>query len=94
MADYTGFSGDPAEQSGNYIALHCGASLSDAVITAELVGGDSGEKTLDADGLMICRITDKAAETIKITATLRSQTVEYEFDLSGLTLEEAPAEVG
>lgn len=87
VSDYTGFSGDVELQSGNYLALHC-ESIEGATIKAELVGGSSGEKTLDADGLVIVRITDTATESFKVTATKGDQTETVTFDLSGLTLEE------
>lgn len=87
VTGYTGFSGDPAEQEGNYLALHFASETTGATITVELVGGTSGPKALDADGLAILRISDKAAQTIKVTAEAEGYTTaEKTFDLSGLTL--------
>lgn len=86
VTGYTGFSGDPAEQEGNYLALHF-ASEEGATITAELVGGAAGPKVLDADGLAIFRISDKATQTIKVTAEAEGRTAaELDFGLTGLTL--------
>lgn len=87
VTGYTGFSGDPAEQEGNYLALHFASETTGATITVELVGGTSGPKPLDADGLAILRISDKATQTIKVTAEAEGYTTaERTFDLSGLTL--------
>lgn len=86
VTGYTGFSGDPAEQEGNYLALHF-ASEEGATITVELVGGTSGPKVLDADGLAIFRISDKTTQTIKVTAEAEGRTAaELDFGLTGLTL--------
>ena len=86
VADYTGFSGDPAEQSGNYIAVKATA-VEGAVITAQVIGGDHGPVTLDEDGILIARIknTSQKLQFKAITAD-GVQTITY--DLSGLTLQE------
>ena len=70
IADYSaaGFVGD--ESSGNFLAIH--AAVSDDVnstITVEIVNGVHGPATLDADGLIVCRIADKDTQSIKVTAT-------------------------
>lgn len=64
--DFTGFSGDPAEQEGNYLALFCECAAADS-ITAEVIGGDNGPTTLDSDGLIIFRIKNNA-QSVRITA--------------------------
>ena len=88
VTEYTGFSGDPAEQEGNYLAVVCEASEGDT-ITAELIGGQHGPVTLDPDGILIARITDPAAQKLRFTATGVDGTTETkEYSLSGLTLEE------
>ena len=89
MTDYTGFSGDVAEQSGNYIALHFESEDADS-ITVELLGGVSGrgEVTLDADGILIARISD-TSQKIRVRA-YKDDTVANVMTLSlaGLTLDE------
>ena len=88
LTDYTGFSGDPAEQEGNYLVVVCEASEGDT-ITAELIGGQHGAVTLDEDGILIARITDPATQKLRFTATGTDGSAETQtFSLSGLTLEE------
>lgn len=88
MTDYTGFSGDPAEQSGNYLVIKCDTGdVTGATITVEIIGGDHGPVTLDADGIVILRIKNKS-QKIKVTATKESVgTVTKTFDLASLILE-------
>ena len=89
VADYTGFSGDVSEQSGNYLALHCEAAGSDR-ITVELINGTVGHPVqLDDDGLIVVRITDKTTQKIKVVAYEGANTVEKVYDLTGLTLNNA-----
>ena len=52
LDDYTGFSGDPAEQEGNYLVVVCEAQEGDT-ITAALTNGIHGPVTLDPDGILI-----------------------------------------
>lgn len=86
--DYTGFSGDPAEQEGNYLVVVCEAQEGDT-ITATLTNGIHGPVTLDPDGILIARITDPTTQKLVFTATGADGTTETQtFDLSGLVLEE------
>ncbi len=66
VTEYTGFSGDPAEQSGNYLALHITNNF-DKPIVVELIGGFHGPVTLDADGIIILRIANKEQQ-VKVTS--------------------------
>ena len=66
VTGYTGFSGDPAEQSGNYLALHITNNF-DEPIVVELINGFHGPVTLDADGIIILRIANKEQE-VKVTS--------------------------
>lgn len=52
---YTGFSGDPAEQEGHYIALHAEDESASSIAVRPL-GSDADPVTLDPDGLYILRI--------------------------------------
>ena len=90
VTEYTGFSGNPAEQQGNYIALHAETDFNEDEITLELINGTVGHPvTLDSDGLMVVRITDTETQKIRIVATKGSRTRVKLYDLSGLSLAEA-----
>ena len=90
VTGYTGFSSNPAEQQGNYIALHAETDFNEDEITLELINGTVGHPvTLDSDGLMVVRITDTEAQKIRIVATKGSRTRVKLYDLSGLSLAEA-----
>ena len=69
--DYTGFSGDPKEQVGWYLAVH--AAVPDVTgVTIKLKTSDkAGDKVLDpSDGILILRVTEKAAvNDVKLTFT-------------------------
>ena len=68
---YTGFSSNPAQQEGNYLALHFEDELSHAAkLTVELVGGTSGETTLDSDGICVFRLNDAAASAAGLTSII------------------------
>lgn len=84
---YTGYSGDPDLQEGNYLALKVGGVPADAKIKVELLGGQSGEATLDADRLFIGRITATTQE-VKVEAIKGEDVLTQIYTLSGLTLEE------
>lgn len=77
--DYTGFSSDPAMQSGNYIVIHC--EVNDTTpITVEVVNGVSGPVTLDDDGIAVLRIADKDTQTIRVV----SGDITKNYSLTGL----------
>lgn len=90
VENYTGFSKDISLQEGNFLALHADATLlkgTDPVtITAELLGGKSGKKTLDDDGMMIFRVTNGAAQSVSVTATSGKESVTQVYKLTGLEL--------
>ena len=87
VTGYTGFSGDPAEQEGNYIALHFETNDPRATITVEVINGTVGHPiTLDDDGLCIFRIADKDTQSIRVVATYGDDVVTTTYDLTGLTL--------
>lgn len=87
MTGYTGFSGDPAEQQGNYLVLHIDTDVEGATIEVELIGGKHGPVTLDSDRTLISRISNKS-QKIKITASKEGYpTVSKTYSLGGLKLE-------
>ena len=87
VTGYTGFSGDASLQEGNFLALHIASNDPNATITAELVGGVSGPRELDASGLCVFRVTDKTTQTIEVVCTLGDTTVTKTYTLDKLTLE-------
>ena len=89
MTGYTGFSGDPTEQQGNYLVLHIDTDVEGATIEVELIGGKHGPVTLDSDRTLISRISNKS-QKIKITASKEGYpTVSKTYTLGGLKLEPA-----
>lgn len=87
VTDYTGFSGDVSEQSGNYLALHIDTNEPVDSITVELVNGASGHPvTLDSDRLIIIRITNKATQKVRVVVNKDGIQQVKEYSLAGLTL--------
>ena len=84
ITGWTAFSGDPAEQSGNYIAVKATA-VEGATITAQVIGGDHGPVTLDEDGILIARIKN-IGQDLEFCATTETGAQRIRYDLSGLTL--------
>ena len=87
IADYSSAYGS-GEDSGNYLILHFSTgSVSGATIKAKLFGGQHGWVTLDSDGLLITRITDKNSQTITVVANKDGydQAI-MRLSLAGLTL--------
>lgn len=88
VSDYTGFSGDPAEQSGNYLVLKCECEDADSIV-CELVGGRHGPVTLDSDGLIIFRVANNT-QSVKVTAKKSGyEDVTKTFSLTGIRLDKA-----
>ena len=90
VTDYTGFSSKVEEQSGNYLAIHCAVpEADDAEITVELVGGTSGPRKLDADGLIVLLIRNTNQSVKVVTTKAGFDSVTKTFALTGLTLNPA-----
>jgi hypothetical protein len=87
VTGYTGFSGDPAEQSGNYLALHATAD-DGAVIQAKLQGSPLDWVTLDEDGIIISRLHDNSG-IIQFRATKGGVTQEITLSLFGVVKQSA-----
>lgn len=86
--DYTGFSGDPTEQKGNYLVLQFECEGADAIV-CELIGGKHGPVTLDEDGILISRIT-KNTQMIRVTASADGyESVTKTYTLTGVKLDKA-----
>jgi hypothetical protein len=82
--DYTGFSGDPAEQAGNYLVVKCTADEGDTIVL-DLIGGTHGPVTLDSDGISIGRITS-TEQSVRFVASKNGMTQTKTYALSDLTL--------
>lgn len=90
LSDYTGFSGDPNEQKGNFIALHCTSSEAADSISVELINGTVGHPVnLDEDGIAILRISDKIRQQIRFVATKGTKHASKTYTIDTLTLEQA-----
>lgn len=86
VTGYTGFSGNVAEQSGNYLALKVTA-IEGATITVELINGTVGHPvTLDEDGMIVIRISNKSTQSVQVVATKDNRSEIYNYSLTGLTL--------
>ena len=92
MDDYTGFSSNVAEQSGNYIVIHADVpDVDDATITVKV----TNPVTLDDDGIAVLKIADKNSQTITVVASKDGyDSVTKVYSLTGLTLESAPVDPG
>ena len=83
---YTGFSSNPAEQEGHYLALKFDVTPADAVTTVELVGGTKGAVTLDEDKNIVLLVKSNS-QSVKVVSTKGGNTVTKTYNLTGLTLD-------
>lgn len=84
--NYTGFSGDPELQEGNYLVFHAAVpNVEGVTITATM----DNTSTLDEDGIGVFRVRDKSSQTLTIVASKEGfDSVTKVYSLSGLTCEE------
>lgn len=88
VTGYTGFSGDPAEQSGNYLALKFDAPAG-ATTTVELLGGTVGHPVeLDSDMSCVFRIGNRN-QKIRVISTKDDLTITKVLSLRTLKLASA-----
>lgn len=85
VTGYTGFSSDADEQEGNYLALKLTAEPHEKI---EVAIGDRGPVDVTDDGFVVIRLTE-LTDPIEVTVTNGSDSGTKEFDISGLTLEDA-----
>lgn len=86
VTDYTGFSNNVAQQSGNYLALKVGGVEATDDVTVELIGGTVGHPiTLDADRNIVLLIAN-TDQKVKVVVN-DEETMTYK--LTGLTLQSA-----
>lgn len=86
VTDFTEFSGDPAEQSGHYMALRFTAP-SDATTTVKKNDSDT-PSTLDSDMVCIFRITENT-KTITVNVSRGGESLTKVFYLNGVTRKSA-----
>lgn len=86
VTGYTGFSGDPELQNGNFIALKVTAETG-TTVQMKLDGGVGDWVTLDSDMNIVIRVTDKDTQRVLVKATKDGVTVTDSFSLSGMTVE-------
>jgi len=86
VTDYTGFSNNVSQQSGNYLALKVGGVEDTDDVTVELIGGTVGHPiTLDADRNIVLLIAN-TDQQVKVVVN-DEETMTYK--LTGLTLQSA-----
>ena len=86
VTGYTGWSGDPEKQSGNYLALDFSATPAEAEIYLEVIGGESeGNPVLCDDGYCVFRITDRK-QKIKVRTVSGDNVIERVYGLGSLKL--------
>ena len=89
VTGYTGFSGDPAEQSGNFLSLDLSATPADAVIQAEIIGGNSeGNPVTVDDGQLVIRVADRK-QKLHIKVTSDANVIEKTYRFGSLKLKTA-----
>lgn len=88
VTGYTQYSTKTEEQSGNYIAIKATVNPADAKVTVELTGGTpKGPVQLSSTMNTVLRITDKANQKIKVTASKEGyQNLVKTYGLNGLNL--------
>ncbi len=91
VTDFTGFSGDPELQKGNFLALSFDSDPAADKMTVELMGAQvsPGEIELDSDKDCVFRITDKDAQSVVFRAYKGGEVTRRTYKLSGLVLEPA-----
>lgn len=86
ITDYTGFSDQPEEQSGNYLAIKFETDPEDAKITVELTDSPKGPWVMRSDNL-VARITNKDTQILKVTAEKDGYSIKKEYSLNELICE-------
>lgn len=87
VTGYTGFSGDPAEQEGNYLALHIDTGdVTPDRVTIMIVGGEHPAKDVDmSDGIVILRIKN-TSQQVQVVAYKDGRAAAKLYDLKNLSL--------
>ncbi len=92
VTGFTGFSGNPELQEGNFLALKF-EHPDGATTTVEIIGGTSGPVELDSDMNWVGRIASNE-QSIEVITTLTdgTTTITKEYNLTGLVLNEETVE--
>ncbi len=86
VTGYTGWSGDPDLQSGNYLALDFASTPADATVTVEVIGGASeGNPITVDDGYCVFRITDRK-QKIRVKSISGDNVIDRTYGLGSLKL--------
>lgn len=88
VENYTGFSDEASMQVGNFLALSFSSDPDDANISVELVNAAAGSYKIDGNNV-VCRITNKDTQTVKISATKGADNNTVIYNLKGLNLASA-----
>lgn len=69
--DFTGFSGDPELQNGNFVVVHASVpGVEDVTIKVHVTNAQIvSDVTLDADGILVFRVTDPKKQKLTFTAS-------------------------
>lgn len=91
VTDFTGFSGDPDLQKGNFLALSFDSDPAADKMTVQLIGAkvNPAELELDSDKDCVFRITDKDAQRIVFRAYKGGEVSTRSYSLKNLVLEAA-----
>lgn len=91
VTGFTGFSGDPELQSGNYLALSFDTDPTADKVTVELVNAKTnhGPQALDSDKDICVRITDKELQYLEVKAYKGREVTTRVLKLDQLVLESA-----
>lgn len=87
VTNYTEFSGDEANQNGNFLALKFTAAEGATVKAGLVPSQGTGLVTLDSDMNGVWRVTDAVAQKFKVIVTnTDGKATSKLYDLSGLEL--------
>lgn len=91
VSNFTEFSENSYEQSGNYLALKVTSNAPAAKVTVELLGGSSPICKSAGDNLYVMRITNASSQSVRISAIDGRDSKTDIYALSGLTIQDAAA---
>lgn len=89
VTEFTQFSENSYEQSGNYLALNVTSSDHAASISVELLGGSAPICKDAGNGDYVVRVTNTASQSIRVTAIDGRDSKTEIYSLSGLKVEDS-----
>lgn len=84
VSDFSEFSGDPGEQSGNFLALSFESDDAETIETKVINGDHPNYVDCTDDMFCIYRIKDPATQKIEVKVTKEGSSESRTYDLSGL----------